>query len=514
MVKVLIAEDQVLIQQDICRKIEKTGKNVVVAGTALNGQDAYEKILTLHPDILITDVRMPIQTGLELIRHLKEDCIPIKTVILSGYRDFEYAKEAIQLGVDEYLLKPISVEDLKYVLDSLEEKILTEQDYNFRNALYQMLNTGNRIPQKNMEVFTFSYCCLMLVNLNSCATLSFQDWLPYENELEELLDGTVVHKYLKKDETVHICSGNTYNQKLLVFLLNRTPIEKLDMMAAELQKQIERLTTAVTIYISKPMQAIDSLGAEYRLLTTQLNNQLIFSVSSVFHSKDFLGESQPPKVLLDDGTLESFRFCVHSQNLDTLLEHLDEFLDICQTEKVTQKHLGNSLKHLLHVCFDSADDTLLTNKELEIDEYLSNAKTYTELKLSLHFLFEQLFRKKVLNLNTAPNPELLVDKVKKYMRSNYGKDININDIATHFSITPAYLSRLFKKYSDVRPIEYLTNYRIQQACGYFSHSQLTVQEVAELCGYSNQFYFSKAFKQITSVSPSEYRIQNQVEMPE
>ena len=89
--------------------------------------------------------------------------------------------------------------------------------------------------------------------------------------------------------------------------------------------------------------------------------------------------------------------------------------------------------------------------------------------------------------------------------------MNINDIAVHFSITPTYLSRLFKKYTDIRPIEYLTNYRIQQACDYFAHSQLTVREVAELCGYANQFYFSKVFKQITSLSPSEYRIQKQAD---
>lgn len=116
MMKIIIAEDQVLIQKDICKKIEKTQKNVTIISTALNGKDAYEKILEFKPDILITDIRMPIQSGLSLIRQLKDEHIPIKTVILSGYKDFEYAKEAIQLGVDEYLLKPISVEDLKYIL--------------------------------------------------------------------------------------------------------------------------------------------------------------------------------------------------------------------------------------------------------------------------------------------------------------------------------------------------------------------------------------------------------------
>ena len=114
MIKIVVAEDQILIQKDICKKIEKTLKNVEIAATALNGEDAYQKILDLRPDILITDIRMPIKSGLELIRQLKEEHLSVKTVILSGYKDFEYAKEAIKLGVDEYLLKPVSVEAVSY----------------------------------------------------------------------------------------------------------------------------------------------------------------------------------------------------------------------------------------------------------------------------------------------------------------------------------------------------------------------------------------------------------------
>lgn len=511
MIKVLVAEDQVLIQKDICRKIEKTEKNVEIAGTAMNGQDAYEKILALHPDILITDIRMPIQTGLELIRRLKEEAISIKTVILSGYRDFEYAKEAIQLGVDEYLLKPVSVEDLRYVLDTLEEKIISEQNYSYQHALYRMLNSGTPIPGYLLNAISYNICQLMLINLNSCATFSFQDWLPYENELEDILKGPVVNKYLKKGETVRLCGGNTYNQKLLVFFLHKTPPEKIDMMALELQRQIMKLTDAVTICISKSVYSVNDLAAEYKLSKTQLTNQLIFAHSAILHSRDFLENSQDPAVTLQDQQLENFRFCIHTQNLDGLLEHLDHFLDHCDHKRTTQKQLGNCLKLLLLVCYDDTGGRQLSSRELEIDEYLSNSKTYAELKLSLHLLFEQLFRQRVLNLASSVKPESLVTEVKEYIRNNYGRDININDIAVHFSITPAYLSRLFKKHSDVRPIEYLTSYRISQACDYFAHSQLTVREVAELCGYSNQFYFSKAFKQITSMSPSEYRIQHQGE---
>ncbi|MCI6466437.1 MAG: response regulator [Faecalicatena sp.] len=511
MIKVLVAEDQVLIQQDVCQKIMKTKKDVEVVGTALNGQEAYKKILKFCPDVLITDIRMPLQSGLELIRQLKEEHIPIKTVILSGYKDFDYAKEAIQLGVDEYLLKPVSISDLEYVLNTLEEKILWDQNSRLHQALYQTLNAGASIPSSVLHALSFQECCLILLNLDSCATFSFQDWLSYENELDELLKGPLIQKYLKKGESVHICSGQTYNQRILVFLMQKASQDKLYMMISELQKQLRRFTVSSTFCVSRPFVHLDSLHQEYQLLNTQLKNQLIFGQSAVLRGQNFLEELQKPKKTLSGSLLEDFRFSVKSRNSTEFLRHLHTFLETCRLQKMTQKHLSEYLKQLLHLFYEDTLNSQLTGREMEIDEYLSNAKTYEELELSLQILFEQLFRQKNQDSALSASSEALIEDVKEYIRANYGKEMNINDIAIHFSITPTYLSRLFKKYSDIRPIEYLTNYRIQQACDYFSHSQLTVREVAELCGYANQFYFSKVFKQITSLSPSEYRIQHQAE---
>ena len=99
--------------------------------------------------------------------------------------------------------------------------------------------------------------------------------------------------------------------------------------------------------------------------------------------------------------------------------------------------------------------------------------------------------------------------IQEYIEKNYAANININDIATAFSLTPAYFSRMFKKYTGTRPIEYLTSVRIRHACEYFANSDFSVRQVAEFCGYSDQYYFSKAFKSITGKSPSEYRILSQ-----
>lgn len=507
MIRIVVAEDQLLIQKDLCRKIEKTGKDIEIVGTALNGQEAYEKVISRHPDILITDIRMPIESGLELIHRLKQERCPCRTVILSGYRDFEYAKEAMKLGVDEYLLKPVSIKDLFYVLETLEEKILSEEDSNAKAALNLLLNS--KMPcQDALSAFSYyKQFYLVFMNINSFSTFTVQDLLPYENELKELLGGSSISRYLKPEEKMYVCDGTSFNEKLLVFCLTQTTGPRLDILLKQLLRTAESIAGFVTLCVSKPIRQLENIGLEQKLLKIQISSQLIYAESAVLYNRDFLSGFSHIPDRMDDAALNHFKFLIHSQNLDAFSKELKLFLGECEKQHTTQKDLDFYIKKLLHACFDLSSHSQVSHPELEIDEYISNSRNYADLSDSLCLLFRQLFHKTILHdQSTSSNPGTLVMQIQKYMEENYAADINIHEIARHFSITPAYLSRIFKKYTNVRPIAYLTSYRIQQACHYFQHSQLSVREIAELCGYSNQFYFSKAFKSIQNVSPSEYRI--------
>lgn len=119
-----------------------------------------------------------------------------------------------------------------------------------------------------------------------------------------------------------------------------------------------------------------------------------------------------------------------------------------------------------------------------------------------------------MDIHPHGSPPALIQNVMEYIHAHFSEEINIQDIASQFSITPAYLIRLFKKQTNIPPIEYLTKYRIEQACYYFTHTLMSIGEVAELCGCSNQFYFSKAFKAVKGMSPSEYKIKYQEELYE
>lgn len=509
MMKLIVAEDQLLIQKDICRKLEKTGKNIQVIATAMNGQDAYEQIISLRPDVLITDIRMPIQSGLELIRQLRDEEIAIATVILSGYRDFDYAKEAMKLNVDEYLLKPVSIEDLRYVLDSLEEKLASEQDSALRAALLRLLAGKSPKDPSVLKKLSGTCCRLLAINLDSYHTFSVMDQLPCEEELRELLLGGLVARSLKRGESFFCFDGANCNERTILLCLNEPGESRMQRLLEQLKDGIETLTHSVTLCISAPFSSPESIGIKYRLLRAQMAAKMAFGHSSILWEDQLPASQVPMSQKLTKEWDDRLCLCARAKDEAGFIRELHAFLASCNTLHLPQKELEKALKRILELCFPTLPYSQMSNARLEIDEYLSNSRTYETLTRSLDFMFEQLLSKTSPGRQASDSPEF-VEEIRGYIETNYSRDINIHEIATHFSITPAYLSRIFKKYLQVKPIEYLTGCRIRQACYYFTHSRLTVGEVAELCGYSNQFYFSKAFKQVTSMSPTGYRIQNQV----
>ena len=130
MINVIIAEDQQLILKDLCNKISKIDSEINIVATAINGQDAYEKVLEFKPDIVFTDINMPILSGIEMIENVKAAGLSTHFVIISGYKDFEYARGAMKAGVDDYLLKPIIINDIKDIFENLKSKLsMKKKDY-------------------------------------------------------------------------------------------------------------------------------------------------------------------------------------------------------------------------------------------------------------------------------------------------------------------------------------------------------------------------------------------------
>ena len=124
--RIVIVEDEIKIREGMGKLIESQTDHIVLSEAA-DGEEGLEMILRFKPDLVITDIRMPKMDGLEMIKELSDRKMPVHVVILTGYSEFDYAKKAIRYGVDDYLLKPLAVDDVKEMLDKIEERIRKEQ---------------------------------------------------------------------------------------------------------------------------------------------------------------------------------------------------------------------------------------------------------------------------------------------------------------------------------------------------------------------------------------------------
>lgn len=127
--KVIVAEDEELILNNIVKKIHQTGLRFEVVAAVKNGKLALDKIEEYSPDVLITDIRMLVMDGLELVKNVALNFPYIKTIIISGYSEFEYAKQAIKYGVKDYLVKPLELEELKAALNSIQISLEADADF-------------------------------------------------------------------------------------------------------------------------------------------------------------------------------------------------------------------------------------------------------------------------------------------------------------------------------------------------------------------------------------------------
>jgi two-component system response regulator YesN len=127
--KVVVAEDEELILKHIVKNIQLVNLGFTVVGAAQNGRQALELVEEHSPDLLLTDIRMPVIDGLELLKNIALNYPYIKTIIISGYSEFEYAKQAIKYGVRDYLLKPLEVDELREALSKIKISLKTETDF-------------------------------------------------------------------------------------------------------------------------------------------------------------------------------------------------------------------------------------------------------------------------------------------------------------------------------------------------------------------------------------------------
>ncbi|RDY29141.1 response regulator [Romboutsia weinsteinii] len=506
MIKIIIAEDQQLILKDLCNKISKIDDDINIVATAINGADAYEKIIDLRPDIVFTDINMPIMDGIQMIEKVKSKNIDTRFVVISGYKDFEYARAAIKVGVDEYLLKPILIEDIKKILNNLKSKISMKQNDYEQHIIDKLINsTVTDKPTINTNFdYKYYYVILFVAGPYSSFTIDF------DTQFTQILNNidlmNISKNYLGIDDRMFLTKGKNNNEMVGIWASNHDYSNNIRLFCDEVISICNEKDVFLTVGLSRPIKHIDNIGITSQIVRTVLKKKIVFSQSNILDCSKNDMYVHNHRIFLTDNIEKSIKFMVQNNQKDNFISTCLDLIKTLKENSATQLEIDKCLKSLKDICNTYIlSEYNISDIDIKIDECISSSSNYDELSSNIKFIFNEFIDD--YNKNTLKNNSMndIIQSSKEYIKSHFSEDININDIASLFSVSPTYFSRLFKKEVGIPPVVYLTRYRLEKACEYFDNTEFTVKEVSELCGYSDPFYFSKAFKSIIGVSPKTYK---------
>lgn len=532
MLKVFLVEDEFAVRERMKKNMDWEVHGFCLVGEAGDGELAYPMIQELQPDILITDIRMPFMDGLQLIELIKPSMPKMKILILSGYDEFDYAKEAIRLGVTDYLLKPITskklLESLSEVANLINKEKQQEAHYEqwqFENQeklqlakkkFFYDLVTGRQGIQaliekaKELELdLTATAYNIMLFKVSFIDKLSLTD--------EEALRQTLKN-YLSLQKQLLVCERDGEGYAILL----KGSDGNLSSLEQNLITQISELLKAYSI-----MHYTLALGEK------------VSRMSEIPHAYDTASQALAYRYLLNDtqvlryDALKDYNTFVSNHSLD-LQEVIIPKIDKRKLENFLHDGRIEEVPTFISTYFNHLDESLesyLFRQYLVMDIYFSMTTFCEQLEIPPEKI-EQLYgnlqnvngfmQDKAIFKQTIENWLLqsiklresisskrynaLINQVKRYLQDNYNKEsLSLNQVAEYVGISPSHLSTLFSQETGQTFVSYLTEIRMEKAKELLRCTNMKTLEIGYEVGYKDPHYFSYLFKKTQSCTPKEYR---------
>ncbi|MBZ9686030.1 response regulator [Clostridium estertheticum] len=533
MYKLIIIEDELILRKNIIKKIEWEKYGFCVVGEAENGRDAIDVIDCTNPDVIITDIDMPFMNGLELSKIVTEKYPMIKIVILSGFDDFKYAQQAIELNVAEYVLKPISSEELIKTLVKIKVQIdeeifkkenLQELKEHYLKSLPVMkgnflssLVVGKQ-PKEGILNKALYYNIDLLGEVFACAVVSidknmFNDnnFSQEEAELNRYGVFNIIEEVILKhslgivfshyDYIIAIMKNDEKNKEYMV--------SKIFMALEEARQCIEKyMQFTVTIGIGSLCTSIENIdesffgglaALEYRFVAG--NNKLIYI--------DDLEPQKTKKMVFDDDKehmlLSSIKFGTEEDIYSALEILFEDITEVKASFSDYQIYLLEILAAITKMSKDLAlnfSSILEPNYNIFVEIFKFN--TIGEVKEWFELVCIKLMQS--IGGKREKSAKILVDKAQEYIRENYtDSELSLNKVSSFIHVSPNYLGTIFKNEVGETFVNYLLQIRMETAKNILCSTNYKNFQIAEKVGISDQYYFSHCFKKYFKSSPNEVR---------
>lgn len=530
MIKVFLVEDEFVIREGIKKNIDWEGHGYEFCGEASDGELAFPMIKKEKPDIVITDIRMPFMNGLELSKLIKKEMPWIEIIILSGFEEFEYAKEAIKLGVAQYLTKPISGEDLLKEIDVLSTKIeenkrereirekylseMKEDTVNDRKIFFEKLVTASESAADLIQAAEKLEINISAIYYNIMLSKIFvksqgQDVFSHRIlSIEEELENTI-------DEDSVIMFDRDLEGK--AFLFKADTKEQLDEVIedfCEKAKDIFSKYDEIEYFggIGECAERLRDVPHSFETANKAFTKRYFTNESAFIRNEEISVRD------ISDDKFDVENFDVKNLDRSKISEFL-KFGDGAETEYFVDEYFAaigsNAIRSqifrqyiIMDIYFTVSEfvEGLSVNKE---DQNLSGFKpdlirTEEESRNYIVSIINKGIELREGNVSDRNND--VVDSIRKYIEENYAdEELSLNSMASHVNFSPNHLSMVFSQQTGNTLIKYLTDFRMNKAKELLKCTNKKSSEISIMVGYKDPHYFSYLFKKTQGVTPTQFR---------
>ncbi|MEC0227570.1 response regulator [Paenibacillus alba] len=519
MFSVVIVEDEYIVRYGIRSMIEWEKIGLTVIGEAANGQEALALIRQEPPDILITDIKMPIMDGIGLISEVRKFSPNMKILILSNLEDFQYAKEAIRYGVSEYLIKsdmmPRDFEQaLMKVKEALEEASPNREEKQSASAqplwkekllldLVEGTGTEQLSVQSAIESLGLLDAKLPLYVLHigkNALQLGITEGQSY---IRSALDRVVAAEY---GASFEVFPDRLGEMNVLLFSRKAQDLKAVREIAQSLLTYLlDHYEMLCTIGVSRGIMAWTDLhNAHEQAMTAAKYKMFIGSGKVIVYGVDYIPvqNQQTEPIKVSTNHIHSMVYAFQSEELQAYLEEIFEHLASRKDYDMVQIISLELLIMLTTLWSDvSSDQHNIIHLKKQYFDQLAKLETIQQSKTWFLQAFEELVQHMIHVYNSDRNG---IIKAAQYIQMYYHQEISLQSISQLVHLSKNYFANLFKKEMGESFLEHLTRIRIEKAKALLT-GELKTADIGHLVGIQDPKYFSKVFKKITGVSPSEYR---------
>jgi two-component system response regulator YesN len=464
-------DDEELVIKSLKASVDWEEYGFEVAGFALDGAEALDKIREMKPEIVFTDVRMPGISGLELIKNCKELNLNTIFIVVSGYAEFAYAQKAMNFGALGYCLKPFDdmeiISFLKRARSMIEKAKASECI-----QLMELIEEGDE---------------------KSCRAI--------EKILKD--SGIPLHSGSKMGILVSIGRNPLKFRDFARILVLKTGRDKYTYFVPETEMpHAEKL-------VNQKIEGIKGKGIckgimNAREIRVAISQAEIMAYGYFTSDKNNLPEDQPGETKESTAPLRKLEEKINREDVPGTIKLIDELPELFEQGQL-------NIRHAI-ILYNQVMGFAGRLRNIQFEEYIYSfeklVSAFRDIREMLSYLRQSLAEELNIKYELGPSKRMsqTFKAILRYVNENYCRDISAQSIAKDFNVNSNYFSQLFKKELGTAFTEYLVKLRMDHACRLLKNTDDPISEIAEQVGYNDYFYFSRVFKKVVGKSPSSYRM--------